>query len=208
MPSHKIHISIANEINKKLKLNKNKILLGSVLPDLSCDKHHISHFKTNISDHSFYNVELFLSKYNIENPIFMGYLIHLLTDRFYNNYVRSNYYIFKNNKLCGIKGVNGNIYGTPSMICDVKQDDFHIYDLYLLQNKSFPKINFIDDIPKIDECIYSIDYIKEYIENYNNEIKEDNIYSLEYKYLNQEEAKEIYENCINYILEYLNELEN
>lgn len=208
MPSHKIHISVANEINKKLKLDKNKLLLGSILPDLSEGEHYISHFKTDINNHSFYNIELFLSKYDIENPVLMGYLIHILTDKFYNDYVRKNYYIFKNNRLCGIKAIGGNIYGTPFEICSIKQEDFYIYDLFLLQNKTFPKINFISDMPKIDECNYSMDYIKKYLENYNSEIRKSNIYNAEYRYLDCEEADKIYNECIKYILEYLNNLLN
>ncbi len=46
MPSHKIHIKIAQDINKKLKLNNNAIMLGCVLPDLTVTKNHgLSHFQ-------------------------------------------------------------------------------------------------------------------------------------------------------------------
>lgn len=46
MPSHKIHLSIAQEINKKLKLDNDSIMLGSVLPDLTIEHDHgLSHFQ-------------------------------------------------------------------------------------------------------------------------------------------------------------------
>ena len=46
MPSHKIHLSIAQEVNKELKLNNDSIMLGSVLPDLTIERNHgLSHFQ-------------------------------------------------------------------------------------------------------------------------------------------------------------------
>lgn len=204
MPSHKIHISIANEINKKLKLDADKVLIGSVLPDLSNSKHYISHFNTDKNDHVFYNKELFLSKYDIHNPVLTGYLIHLLTDEFYNRYVRDNYFIIEDNKLCGVKLLSGNYYCSSYDAMDIKQEDFHVYDEYLINTKEFPIINYISNIPKIDECNYSIDYIKEYIDNYNLEISKEYNSDLKYKYLTSDIADKIYNECIEYILNYLN----
>ncbi len=46
MPSHKIHLSIAQEVNKKLKLDNDSIMLGSVLLDLTIEHNHgLSHFQ-------------------------------------------------------------------------------------------------------------------------------------------------------------------
>lgn len=46
MPSHKIHLGIAQEVNKKLKLDSDSIKLGSVLPDLTIKHNHgLSHFQ-------------------------------------------------------------------------------------------------------------------------------------------------------------------
>lgn len=48
MPSHKIHLTIAQEVNKKLKLDNDSIMLGSVLPDLTIE--HNKNFKHNLFD--------------------------------------------------------------------------------------------------------------------------------------------------------------
>lgn len=48
MPSHKIHLSIVPEVNKKLKLDNDSIMLGSVLPDLTIE--HNKNFKHNFFD--------------------------------------------------------------------------------------------------------------------------------------------------------------
>ena len=46
MPSHKIHLGIAQEVNKQLKLDSDLIKLGSVLPDLTKEHDHgLSHFQ-------------------------------------------------------------------------------------------------------------------------------------------------------------------
>lgn len=210
MPSHKIHIKIANEINKKIKLDSDKLLLGSVLPDLTRKMHYVSHFKTIKDDHKFYNIDLFMKKYNLNNEILMGYLIHLLTDKFFNDYVRKKYFVFKDNKLCGIKSLNGVIYDNPSVVCDIKQEDFHNYDLYLLNNEEFPKIDyksFIGEMPIIDECDYSLEYIKKYVNLYNNEIDKCDYILNDYIYITKDELDKLVNDCINYILNFMQKKE-
>ena len=52
MPSHKIHLEIVREVNKKLKLNLDMIKLGSVLPDLINEKtYELSHFNMKLFIH-------------------------------------------------------------------------------------------------------------------------------------------------------------
>ena len=38
MPTHKMHMHIANEVNKYLRLDDDMVMIGSVLPDLTIDK--------------------------------------------------------------------------------------------------------------------------------------------------------------------------
>ena len=87
MPSHKIHMYIAKNVNEKLKLDLDSIMLGSVLPDICENKNHsISHDQIGEKDlEGLANPDKFVDKYkeNLNNPIMTGYLIHLLTDRFY-----------------------------------------------------------------------------------------------------------------------------
>ena len=65
MPSHKIHLAIANEVNKKLKLDNDSIMLGSVLPDLITNKRHdISHYQIEGSyEEELANPDKFVSEY-------------------------------------------------------------------------------------------------------------------------------------------------
>ena len=87
MASAIIHISVANEINKKLKMNNDLLLIGSIAPDLAKligqtkDKGHFL-----FGDKGIPHMDKFLLKYCIDNPFNMGYYIHLYTD-LYNSHL-------------------------------------------------------------------------------------------------------------------------
>ena len=90
MPSHKIHLAVAKKVNDILKFDLDLVMLGSVLPDLTENNHMLNHFqngKEGIDGTA--NPDLFIKKYkdNLENPIITGYLIHILTDKFYNEFM-------------------------------------------------------------------------------------------------------------------------
>ena len=84
MASAIIHISVANEINKKLKMNNDLLLIGSIAPDLAKligqtkDKGHFL-----FGDKGTPHMDKFLLKYRIDNPFNMGYYIHLYTDLYW-----------------------------------------------------------------------------------------------------------------------------
>ena len=206
MPSHKIHISIAQEINKKLKLDNDEISLGSVLPDLSLAHNHgIPHFQVGDSyPDSLANPYEFIKECNNKlNTIDMGYLIHLLTDRFYNQKYLEKFFIFKD--------------GKPfKLIFDIddkdrkciKKHDFHEYDKYLIDLGKIKPFNNLDVLSQVKSYGNNIDFdlnsLKEYMDNFNKHLEE--------KYLNynflcwkKEELDKIYDECIEYILSYLKE---
>lgn len=215
MPSHKIHIKIAQDVNKKLKIDKNLLMIGSILPDLYEDKsnHSFSHFKTNPRNHQFYNKKVFLNKYNINNPVMLGYLVHILTDEFYNSYVKNNYFVIENGKLAGIKKIDGEIYyDEPNEITYIKQVEFDKYDKCLMTTREFylfDDFNILDKIPKIDECDYSKDYILEYMKNFNKEVvdyKNNSNIDIKYEILSKEELDKLYNDCVQYISIYIDNL--
>ena len=88
MASSVIHMCVASEINKQLKMDKNQLLLGSIAPDIS---KHVgetktrSHFFTKIDE---VDIDRFLDKYKnkLSDPFMMGYFIHLYTDLLWNKY--------------------------------------------------------------------------------------------------------------------------
>ena len=91
MPTHKIHLAIAKRVNDKLNLDLDSILLGSVLPDICDGKNHsVSHYQVGEKDlEGLANPDTFIKKYKdkLDSPIMIGYLIHILTNRYYNEYI-------------------------------------------------------------------------------------------------------------------------
>lgn len=88
MASAVIHLCIAKEVNKYLNMNLNKLLLGSIAPDISKqvgETKEISHFLDHTNEDDIPNIDRFLAKYkkDLNKPFEMGYFIHLLTDKYW-----------------------------------------------------------------------------------------------------------------------------
>lgn len=88
MPSAVIHICVAKKVKKNLG---NDFIVGAVAPDCwrnnDEENRMRTHFSTNNDKNE--NYFAFYEKYknNISNPFILGYLIHLITDFYYRNYV-------------------------------------------------------------------------------------------------------------------------
>lgn len=188
MPSHKIHLCIAKEINKKLKLNNDAIMLGSVLPDLTIEHDHgLSHFQfEDVYPKNLANADEFIKKYpTMKDDISIGYIIHLLTDKYYNDiYYHTN-----------IEGIEHNKY--------FKHNLFDSYDKYLLKHGIVDKINnkgIINNIPNYKDISFDNNYLNEYIDKLNNDIDSINIendYTIDYQVF----LDDLYNGCIKYIEE-------
>lgn len=88
MASAIIHLCVAKEVNKYLKMNENDLFLGAIAPDISKqigETKEISHFLDHTNEDDIPNIERFIKKYRSElnKPFEMGYLIHLLTDKYW-----------------------------------------------------------------------------------------------------------------------------
>ena len=88
MASAVIHLCIAREVNKYLKMNEYDLLLGAIAPDISKqigETKEISHFLDHSNEDDIPNIDRFLAKYksDLHNPFTMGYFIHLLTDKYW-----------------------------------------------------------------------------------------------------------------------------
>ena len=220
MPTHKMHMAIANEVNKHLKLDDDMVMIGSVLPDLTIDKRHrVSHFKNGeegIEGTS--NPYKFLLKYKetLKNPVMVGYLIHLLTDRYFNSYVFQNYYIYDDNThLIGIKFHDEKVLLPIEKIRYEKHRDFYVYDKYLVENnrvKQFKDFSCIENINDIEDAKFDNELIKKYIENANLDLekakKGDFFKQLgsEYKVMTLEDLNKQFDLCVSQILKFFSGL--
>lgn len=191
MPSHKIHIKIAQDLNKELKLNNDLIMLGSVLPDLTITKDHgLSHFQyIDEYPYNLANADEFIKKYpNMKDDVSIGYIIHLLTDRFYNDWYYKNY---------KLKGINTTK--------EYKHNLFDSYDKYILKHfklDKFSNSDFVSKIPNYKDLNFDINYLKDYIINFNKEVDE-NLIDENYTIENIEILNNLYKECLKYIINWL-----
>lgn len=192
MPSHKIHIKIAQEINKKLKLDDDSIMLGSVLPDLTIEKEHgLSHFQyADVYPQNLANADEFLKKYSsFADDISIGYIIHLLTDKYYND-IYYQTFTKKGIKLCK----------------EYKHSLFESFDKFLLKHKlvnKFKNYDVINKMPNYKDLSFDKKILEKYITDFNKEIDEettDNNYTID----NIEFLSSLYNECIKYVIDYLN----
>ncbi|MGN0992641.1 MAG: hypothetical protein ACI4PE_01685 [Bacilli bacterium] len=220
MPTHKMHMAIANEVNKYLKLDDDMIMIGSVLPDLTMDKRHrASHFKNGEEGvEGTANPYKFLLKYKekLKNPVMVGYLIHLLTDRYFNSYVFQNYYIYdENTHLIGIKFHNEKVLLPIEKIRYEKHRDFYVYDKYLVEHnkvKSFSGTSCIKNIEDIEDAKFDTELIKKYIENANFDLEKASKGMFfkqlgnEYKVMTLDDLNKQFDLCVAQILKFFSGL--
>ena len=206
MPSHKIHLKIAEDINKKLKLNNDAIMLGSVLPDLTINRRHaLSHFQEINGELYFLaNPDEFIKKYpnTINNPVSIGYIIHLLTDRYYSYYFYKKYFDFKDNKPYKLKSE----YNKITDLKNFKRKLYYQYDIYLLKHNlisKFENYEVINLIPNYQGMDFDKQFLKEYIEKNNEEI-EYHMANIDkaYRIKEQKYFDDLYNGCLKYILKY------
>ena len=215
MPSHKIHMAIALKANNKLKLDSDSLMLGSVLPDLSMNRNHSkAHYQKGATDlEGLANPDEFLkdNKKYLNNPIIIGYLIHLLTDRFYNKYFFENFYLYdENNNEIGLIMKDKKRLMNNDEAKYYKHHEFDIYDKWLLNHnyvQKFRNFDCLNNVIDFKNIKFDKAKLKNYIINNNKELNKKNIFSkmriYNYKITNQETLDKLFNECIEYIIEYL-----
>lgn len=156
MASAIIHISVANEINKKLKMNNDLLLIGSIAPDLAKligqtkDKGHFL-----FGDKGTPHMDKFLLKYRIDNPFNMGYYIHLYTDLYWFRDLLPKHY--KNKKLVFKNGEELDISFEKRLEAIYK--DYTSLNNILIKKYNIDT-NFLNKEYKIDTEISELDFTK------------------------------------------------
>lgn len=224
MPSWNIHLAIANDINKKLKLDKNSFYLGNTLPDVDYGMNtirketHFYNFKCpNFPKEILPNINDFLKKYKnkLNNPLIMGMYVHLLTDYYFNNEIFSNYWVQDTNgNVLGAKLLNGKI---TTELKEYKHYDLELYGKYLFNN-------IVIELPKFDNNIlinkkdinikdYTEEVLKKRIDYLNNQYVNKNkykiqekLFGLKYKMIPKEVLDKMYLNCIKFIEQNIKDL--
>jgi len=208
MPSLITHLKISQSINNKLQLPNSEFHLGNLLPDLSYGNNHKeSHYSHNRIP----NIKSYLNDITSQKltPLEIGYLCHLLTDKYYNEFIFNNYIELNNNNLVSIK-INGNKeFYNEKIIDKIKHSVYDNYDSYIIKYslvEVFNNVSFINDfkIPKINNILFDKEFLKEQIQIINYTIiNNKSNYKNTYAFSSQEELDKIFCDCCTYILQFI-----
>ena len=158
MASSIIHIAVASELNKKLKRDRTKLLIGTIAPDISKqigETKYFSHFLDN-DETNVPNIDKFLKKYkkHLNDDFVMGYYIHLYTDYLWFTYFIPEIYDEEKHLIKKLDGTIVNCYG--NMISQYIYNDYTNINVDVIDNYNLDLKIFYNEIPKIDNIIEEI----------------------------------------------------
>lgn len=227
MPSWGIHLKLAKKLNKKLNLDDDLFTFGNLVPDV--DKSCIigrreSHYYTGIkfvkcpSEYAI-DIDEFINDYKdkLNNSIIIGYYCHLLTDKFYNEYIYSNKWIQdENNNIIGIRCSNGNIINLiENNTLKYKHHDLEKYARFIYNEEELFIPNdvnkIVNNISILKNSFYSIENVKDRINYLNNgefkrfnNLTDDDINNKnEYIIFTKDELDNLFDDCYLYIIDNL-----
>ena len=182
MPNWKIHLEIAKRLNRKFNYTQKKLeefYLGNILPDINnCFivkdistklEHKYTHYQDEIEIPSYKNFEKIYKNKIYEEPIIVGYYIHLYTDYTWNNYFYTNFN--DNEKLRGLSHEEKRT---------LKQDDFKVYNNLFIDNKPkfLNKENLVEKSKKIDRISINKEDIEKVEKFLDEQIKTENTFKI------------------------------
>ncbi len=86
MPNISSHMIVAKEVGKRLNINSDDYYKGNLLPDIIISED--SHSRIAIGVLLIPDIDKFLSNNDINNDLYLGYLVHLLLDKhFLEDYI-------------------------------------------------------------------------------------------------------------------------
>ena len=140
MASSLIHVAVCNELNKELKRDTCKILIGTIAPDISKlvgETKLYTHFLDKVDD-DVPNLKKFLAIYKdyLDDDFVLGYYIHLYTDYLWKKYFIDEIYNPDKNLIIKING--------EQVKCTPQQFNLYIYNDYTNINEELVKQYNID----------------------------------------------------------------
>ena len=206
MPSWSIHLSLASKLKNSLKLT-DEFIIGNIMPDILIgyliknpsqiiDK-NINHFQDGKPP--IINIDKFIKKYKkeLKKPIIKGYLAHLMTDKFYNEYTYKKHYLFTDGRPKVILNDGTKISALIEKPWQIKQNDFEIYGQKLINNNSIARIKEkIKNYDIIKECPLNENDLNKTITKINKISNNKKTYNKsKLRMFTEEELNKIYEEC-------------
>ena len=156
MASSIIHMAVAYEINKTINRDIDKILIGSIAPDISKEIGETklkSHFLDS-KDTSIPNIDRFLDKYKdkLDDDFVLGYFIHLYTDYLWFKYFIPE--VYDHNMITKLDGSVVKCNGR--MLSLYIYNDYTNLNIRLLDEYNMDLHIFYEEVPKLDNIIEEI----------------------------------------------------
>ena len=227
MPSWNIHFKIGKELNKKLNIDQDAFLFGSVLPDTDYDwnvKRFQAHYYGRLKfplcpQENKIDLDTFINDYreHLDDPLIIGYLCHLLADNYFNEYIYYKKWVLDNhNNIIGVNTNNGVIKTDDyKTILGYKHKDLELYGKRLMKEEMIPlpedsyqiyesadylKNSFINPL----QIISRIDYLNDGFIDFNQMSEEE--LNKGYLLFTKEEIDNLVKGCIVHIINKLSEL--
>lgn len=183
MPSVAAHMICAKLVSEKLKINDKEFIKGNLLPDILDMPAEKSHLKIKGKYYEIPDIQKFINKVNLKNNLALGYLSHLLLDKYFlEDYI---YDVVKGKEIF----LNGKIY-----------EEYDIINYKLLKK-------FDIDVKYLNEIL------RNFYVSIDNKKYEENIKSLnngycdkKLKYLNVEKFSKFLIDTSNKIADYIREV--
>lgn len=195
MPNWKVHLEIGKRLNRYLKLDNKlyqEFLLGNILPDVNNGfivnkiNNKIDHYTTHFENDAGYKHHLlFLDKYKdkMNEPLYLGYYVHLFTDYLFNN----NFYESKKRESLDKESLR-----------IMKQHDFKLLDNQYIKN-TISKEVIPNVLAKI--AIDEVEITKEDLINVIDYLENTPLYCGKYQFYSLQELQNLLENVVNTIYE-------
>ena len=158
MASTVIHMCVAKEMNKKLKKDETKLILGSIAPDIGKLVNIgkvLPHFST-IEDEDIPVFDYFLDKYQkyLDDDFVLGYYIHLYTDYLWFKYFMSE--IINKNVVKKLDGTIVRFDNSNDIFTKFVYNDYTNLNISLFEKYNLDLSIFYDELPKMDYIIDEI----------------------------------------------------
>lgn len=185
------------------------------MPDLCIGRNHtISHYQNGkLGVEGTANPDLFVkhNKAKLSNLVVLGYLIHILTDKFYNTFAFTKFFIYdKDGNDIGLHFKNKDKLLSAEKIKYYKQREFGLYDKWLLNHgyvTKFKDFKCLDNVVDLEVAKFDKEKLKKYIIESNNDIDKVNIFNKVkfsvYKLTTKKELDKQFELCCDYIINYI-----
>lgn len=158
MASTVIHMCVAKEINKVLKRNDSKLLIGSIAPDIGKLVNIgkiLPHFSTKENE-DIPVFDYFLDKYQkyLDDDFVLGYYIHLYTDYLWFKYFMSE--IINKNVVKKLDGTIIRFDNSNDIFTKFVYNDYTNLNINLFKEYDLDLSIFYDELPKMDYIIDEI----------------------------------------------------